>query len=178
MQRRFDLLPLCTAFLVFTLPYGVTRTALRLEYSDFGVRLWIGLSLIVVGIVGVECVFRSVAVVIVEVQKNNPENPKAHRELTRLFQGIQLLIVCFLQFLSVGMFFFMLDGHVHFRGACWLYLVYAVGAILLLAARWLGWTTRGSRYLRWGWVPILALGMPLLLPTMKAAGLTPFGSLI
>jgi hypothetical protein len=68
----------------------------------------------------------------------------------------------------------MLDGHVHFRVACWVYLAYAAGALLVLATkrgRPTGWW---SRYLRWGWAPVLAVGVPLLLPMLRNTWMAPF----
>jgi hypothetical protein len=84
--------------------------------------------------------------------------------------------VLWLQVITVFQFIFLLDGHVHLRGCVWVYLAYAAGGVLVLAGRRAatGW---GSHYLRWGWAPMIAFGLPLALPTLKSAGLAPFSPL-
>ena len=60
---------------------------------------------------------------------------------------------------------------VRFAAARWVYLGYAVPALTLAAARWKRWSLAERLYLRWGWVPALAFGVPVALPWLRAAGL-------
>jgi hypothetical protein len=50
------------------------------------------------------------------------------------------------------------------------YLIYEIPALLLVLVRWKRWTLAERLYFRWGWVPIISFGVPLLLPTLKALG--------
>jgi hypothetical protein len=180
---QVHLLTACGLPFLVTLPFGVHATALGLEYGDDWSRIWLGLSLVVVGIFALECFWRSVAVVKAEAGRtprrghhSGPRRSRVRRLSRDLFIAHVGAVLC-MQLLTVNMFFLMLDGHVHLRACCWLYLVYATGAGFVLAlqrGRPTGW---GSCYLRWGWAPIIALGVPLALPTLKAAGMVPFSPL-
>src|SRR5262245_23395134 len=179
MFDRLNLLVVCGMPLAVALPHGVKLPALGLEEGASSARLWSGLPLLLAGILGLECVRHSCVVLSAEAQQpaeGKERDPRKVRELLRIILGLHILTVLCLQFISVFRFIFLLDGHVHLRACCWLYLVYAAGALLVLAGRQT-WTRWGSCYLRWGWAPLIAFGVPLSLPTLKAAGLVPFSPL-
>jgi hypothetical protein len=46
-----------------------------------------------------------------------------------------------------------------------------VPALALAVARWRRWTVPERLFLRWGWAPVLAFGVPVALPRLLAAGL-------
>jgi hypothetical protein len=75
------------------------------------------------------------------------------------------------QVLAVGMFLTTMDGGLRWAAARWVYLGYALPALVLAAARWRRWGWSERLFLRWGWAPILAIGVPLALPRLLAAGL-------
>jgi hypothetical protein len=157
-------------------------TALGLEEGVGSDRLWLGLPLLTAGVVGLTCFRRAGDLAVAEARQpargpaRGLSDADAGRRLARPVLLLQVLAVVGLQLIVFLEFALMLDGHVHLRACCWLYLVYAAGAVLVLAGRKAspGWA---SAYLQWGWAPILAFGVPLALPTLKAAGLVPFSPL-
>jgi hypothetical protein len=64
-----------------------------------------------------------------------------------------------------------MDGGTRWAATRWVYLIYAVPALALVALRWRRWTRLERLFLRWGWAPVLAFGVPLALPDLLAAGL-------
>jgi hypothetical protein len=75
------------------------------------------------------------------------------------------------QLIAVLLFGLLLEaGHHHFRAAGIAYLVYAAGALVILATRWRRWTRGELLLLKWGWVPMLVAGVPWLVPAMKVNG--------
>jgi hypothetical protein len=168
---------------MLALPFGVHMTALGLEEEVNGTRFAIGLPLIGLGILAVECFRRSVAALRIDAEQkaaaatSEGRDPEGAGRFLHDLPFLRVVAAAWLQLLTVNMFFCMLDGHVRLRACCWLYLVYADGAVLVLAlqrGRPRGW---GSRYLWWGWVPIIAFGVPLFLPALREAGLVPFSPL-
>jgi hypothetical protein len=81
------------------------------------------------------------------------------------------LIVVHAHLMGLGTFFTTLDGGLRWAAARWVYLGYAVPAVALAGARWGRWTLPERLFLRWGWAPVLAFGVPVALPRLLAAGL-------
>jgi hypothetical protein len=158
---------------LLALPDGVKMTALGLEEGAGSSRLWLGLPLLVAGVVGLECFRRAAELLRAEVR---PPDPEAGRGLLRVSFLLQVVAVACLQLMVLLKFALLLDGHVHLRATCWLYLAYVVGAVPILAGRQAR-TEWGSRYLRCGWAVLMAFGVPLMLPFLKDAGLVPFSPL-
>ena len=74
--------------------------------------------------------------------------------------------------MTVCLFSLLMEaGRAHFRACCVAYLAYAAGAALLTAARWRLWSAGELLYLRVGWVPLVAFGLPWLIPILQNAGL-------
>jgi hypothetical protein len=80
-------------------------------------------------------------------------------------------IVLHAQFMGLAAFLTTLDGGLRWAAARWVYLGYAVPALALAVARWRRWTVPERLFLRWGWAPVLAFGVPVALPRLLAAGL-------
>jgi hypothetical protein len=181
MGERTILLLLFGTPLIVALPHGVKLTALGLEAEGDSFRLWFGLALLLGGTIGLECVSRCVALLSAEaraagVPARSEGNPRAAERSLRAARVLHVLLVVSLQLITLLLFVLLLDGHVRLRACLWLYLAYVAGVVLVLAGRKVstGW---GSRYLCWGWAPMIACGVPLFLPTLKAAGLVPFSPL-
>ena len=76
-----------------------------------------------------------------------------------------------MQVLTLLWFGLLLDRGIHLR-ACWYtYLGYAAGAIVVLVRRWKALTPGDRFYLRWGWILIIVIGIPLIIGAWKAKGL-------
>lgn len=182
MDERASLLTLAGSVLAFALPFGVYLTAMGLEDGDAPSRLWVGLLLLALGIVGVECLrlahldLRAEADQARSRKTGLPLDTEAVRRLHGAIFNLYAATVVLLQVVAVMQFLLMLDGHVRLRACLWVYLAYLDGVILILATR-ADATRWGERYLLWGWAPILAFGIPLALPTLKAAGLARFAPL-
>jgi hypothetical protein len=169
VSTRTELFALGGAFLCFALPRGVKLTALGLEEGIDSFRLWCGLPLLALGLVGLECLR-------VAARQFLAESPSLAQRLRGTTTALQVAAVFFLQAVVILQFLLLLDGHVHFWACCWLYLVYATGAVALVLVRNAS-TEWGKRYLRSAWAPIIAFGMPLLLPTLRTYELVAFGPL-
>src|SRR5262245_48924608 len=131
MRDRLNLFAICGTFLPIALPHGVKLTALGLDEGSSSSRLWLGLPLLVAGVLGLECVRWSVGVVRAEVRET--ANPQSGPRLLRIVTTLHVLVVCLLQLASILSFCLLLDGHVHLRACCWLYVVYAAGVLLVVA---------------------------------------------
>lgn len=169
MGSRSDWLAIVGMPLGFALPCGVKMTALGLGEGTNSARLWAGLPLLMAGALGVECISWCVAAV-----RTAPGRlgigPGEARQLLGTTRALATVTLVLLPVATVLQLALLLDGHVHLRACGWLLLVYAGGAALL----WIGQqsTTRwGSCYLRWGWAPLVAFGVPLGLPVFLATGL-------
>jgi hypothetical protein len=174
MVDRVTLLTVFGTPLVVALPHGVKMTALGLEPDDSSFRLWLGLALLVVGTVGIVCVHRAAGFLSADAGKT-PAHPRGRGD-ARAAGALSALIVVLLQLVTLLKFALLLDGHVRLRACAWVYLAYAAGALLVLVCRRTS-TSWGSLYLRWGWAPLIAFGVPLALPALKTAGLVPFSPL-
>lgn len=175
-DRALFLLPWC---IIFALPmtHGVWVTAIGLGENDSS-RYGLGIVLIVVGLTSLECLsLFSISVFRAEFQKVIEADLTQARKMGRRLFLLNAAPVFILQLTTINMFFLTLDGHVHFRAACWLFLAYGVGTLFVLAIQRFNPRAWGARYLRLAWAPIVAFGVPLALPTLRAAGLAPFDPL-
>ncbi|HYH64616.1 MAG TPA: hypothetical protein VD866_07980 [Urbifossiella sp.] len=154
--------------LVVALPYGVKLTALGLDEGAASARLWVGLPLLAAGVVGVECLGRCVGVATAGSGRRGdpPDEAGPSRWPVRALQAALLVL---LPVVTVLQFALLLDGHVRLRACGWVFLGWACGAAVGVGGRaGTGW---GSRFLRWGWAPMVAFGVPLGLPILLATGL-------
>jgi hypothetical protein len=102
------------------------------------------------------------------VRKRPPGKPVPKPNLATIFWWA---LVIHTQLMGLGTFLTTMDGGLRWAAARWVYLGYAVPAVVLLAARWGRWTRCERLFLRWGWAPVLAAGVPVALPRLLAAGL-------
>jgi hypothetical protein len=162
------LLALCLLPFMVAVPVGVHITARAFETAPPSMWCWIGAGLQVLGILFWEG-FLSMGEVLwrVEAKWSGGERPSPSRVETNLMRG----------FYTIGqplgtvlVFLPLMDGGVHFRAGCYVYLLYAVAALPVLALRWKSCTTAEVFFLKWGWAPVIALGLPLLLPLFKKMG--------
>jgi hypothetical protein len=104
-----------------------------------------------------------------EVLKNSPSGkPLPKVDPSVIFWWA---IVIWTQLMGLGTFMTTMDMGQRWAAARWVYLGYAVPALALAATRWKRWTTFERLFLRWGWAPVFAFGVPLALPRLLAAGL-------
>jgi hypothetical protein len=164
-----DWLAVCGVPLGFALPCGVKLTALGLDEGAGSERLWIGLPLLAAGVVGVECLRRCVGLVAAEPVRLGIRRDKA-RLVLRDVRALQVAALVLLPVAAVLQFALLLDGHVHLRACGWLFVLYGIGAVAVCAGRRAS-TRWGSCYLRWGWAPLVAFGVPLGLPVLLVTGL-------
>jgi hypothetical protein len=82
-----------------------------------------------------------------------------------------LAIIVLTQINGLMMYATTMDGGVRFAATRWVYLVYFVPAFVILVGRWRNRTWIERMFLRWGWAPILAFGIPFALPELRASGL-------
>jgi hypothetical protein len=103
-----------------------------------------------------------------EVKKLPPGKPLPKVNPSVIYWWV---IVVWTQLMGLGVFYTTMDGGLRWAAARWVYLGYAVPALILVASRWRRWTQFEQLFLRWGWAPVFAFGVPLALPRLLAAGL-------
>jgi hypothetical protein len=153
--------------LFFAIPIGVHISALDIEHEPYSVWCWIGFGLQAAGIIFWECFSRLGEYVgRVEGKWRTPDASRWNIDLLvmRGFGTIGLPLCTVLFFVP------LMDSGVHFRACCYVYLLYAAAELPILVLRWKSGTTAEVLFLKWGWAPIITLGLPLLLPTFKALG--------
>lgn len=144
--------------LVLTLPVGVLLTVFALEHFPALGFLAVGIGLMAAGVAAVEYGYRFVAAAAPDLRLNLSQ--------VRLLQGIT---VCSPAAMTVCLFHLLLEaGQAHFRACCVTFLAYAAGAVLVTAARWRLWSAVELLYLRVGWAPMVAFGLPWLIPLLKS----------
>jgi hypothetical protein len=82
--------------------------------------------------------------------------------------GPTLIEVLICQAIVILVFAGLLDGGARFRACLYCYLAYLPGAVILLVRRFRALTKVDLVYLKWGWVPIITLGVPLLVRMSKS----------
>jgi hypothetical protein len=158
--------------MVVALPFGVKLTAMTLSRNPSTLWLWVGIGMMVSGVLFWEVFCRlSAGTFGVLSQVNLP--PGSYRlgpwalEIF-LFQTMPPLLM---QFGSVLLFGFLMEaGRLHFKAAGFAWLLYAAPALLLLIVRWKRWTIVEELFLRWGWAPIIAFNVPWLVPFLLRKG--------
>ena len=166
MKIRIILVALCLPCVVL-LPHW-TYDANRCFGEPGVVGLVEALAAMVVCIVILEAGLQSaVEVRQEEMARRPPEKPAPRPDPAFAFSWA---IVILTQMVVLMMFLTTMDGGLRWAAARWVYLVYQIPALLLVAVRWQRWSWGEWLYLRWGWAPILAIGVPLALPRLLAAG--------
>jgi hypothetical protein len=159
------LLPVFGILATVGLPVGVVLTALFFEKERYLAWAGIGLVSLTGGIIFLEFAWRSVA------RTGGEANQVVDR--SGLGQhGPKAIGALLLQVITVVLFAPIMDGGVHLRACEIAYAGYAAGAVLLLAKRPKALTKGDWLYLRWGWVPIIVIGVPLFMRVVwKGRGL-------
>jgi hypothetical protein len=93
-----------------------------------------------------------------EVRILAPGEPLPERNPVTVLRGA---CVVYSQLTALMMFFMTLDGGVRWSIARWVYLAYAVGALVHVTLRWQRWTFLERLCLCWAWAPVLAFGVPI-----------------
>jgi hypothetical protein len=152
----------------FTLPYWVYDVHRR--FGEFGTfAFWRAVIDMGASAVALECALRLFRRVWDEETGLLPSGkPLPKPDPVVLLERAALLLT---QVVALMMFLTTMDGGLRWAAARWVYPAYAVPALGLLAARWKRWTWPERLYLRWGWAPVLAFGVPVALPRLLAAGL-------
>jgi hypothetical protein len=154
--------------LILAVPISVQQSALNLQRASHSAWFWIGLGVQVIGILFWEFLFKGWDRLSQVEAKWGAGGAKRGAIDVLVTKGVW---VFGLQGFTLFLFRMLMDGGVRFRACCYVYLLYAVPALLLLALRWKAWTRVELLFLRWAWVPILTFGLPLLLPILIARGL-------
>jgi hypothetical protein len=145
---------------VLIMPVGVLLTSFAIERPPAVGQLVVGIGLLAAGTLAVEYGYRFLAATGGDLGLTPGR--------VRLLQG---LTVFHPAVMTVGLFSLLLEaGQAHFRACCVAYLAYAAGAVLVVAVRWRSWSAAELFYLRVGWVPAVAFGLPWLIPLLKSAG--------
>ena len=158
------LLPVCGLLGMLGLPVGVFLTALFLEEERFLLWAGLGVGLLVGAIVFLELAPQT-RTNTVGGESRETNQPKVSGHWPTAIEALLL------QGLTILLFAGLLDGGVHLRACCFAYLGYSAGALLVLAKRRKALTKGDRLYLKWGWVPIIVIGIPLFVRIWKAKGL-------
>jgi hypothetical protein len=142
----------------FCLPPGILLTAAVLEYGHFWLSS-LGIGLLAGGMVALDFGWRTWGNA---TGVNEPQMEAAAFDL-----GPTVFEVLILQAITIIMFALILDGGVRLRACLYSYLAYAPGAVILLVRRGRAMTQVDLVYLKWGWVPIVTIGVPLLVRLSK-----------
>lgn len=153
-----------------TMPWGVF--AVNVAVKSLGPAtfwFWFVVVGLAVAALMIECAMHFDCRMMEEQLRNRSEGGSP--ATTYVSQAQQAYLFVYMQAATIMLYGSVMDGGVWWAAARWLYLVYAVPALLLVAARWKRWTYAERLYLRWGWLPLLAFGVPLSVPHLQAAGL-------
>jgi hypothetical protein len=159
---------ICLFPLMFALPAGVHLVVHSLQGPFHAPAFWGGLGLQLAGIAF--CEFsRWLADAVGQIEdkwRDDGTHGQSTVERFLMTAGLSLAM----QLLTLLPLSVVMDGGVRFRACCLTYLLYAVPALVVLAVRWNAWTRLELLLLRWAWAPIIAFGLPLLLPAWQALG--------
>jgi hypothetical protein len=181
MPSRLAVLAVCVFPAALALPYGVYWTAMGIEdtidpdISDSS-RLRLGLPLLIFGLLVGELFWRAIVRLRTDPQeldrlaKGDERERKGLEEVLRIVPGLLTASLILIQFIALMQFFFVLDMHVRFRACAGIYAVYAAGVMLLVGVRWKQWTYAERLYVRWAWAVMIAVGVPLVVPTIRKMG--------
>jgi hypothetical protein len=81
--------------------------------------------------------------------------------------GPTVFEVLIYQALVILVFASLLDGGARFRACLFCYLCYLPGAVIVVVRRARALTKVDLVYLKWGWVPMIIIGVPLLVGMSK-----------
>jgi hypothetical protein len=155
--------------LVLGIPVGIHMIA-----RNFGdgnpLWVWTGFALIAGGIGVVEFVRSNLHRELQNDRLTGFRTEAGKQRFVRDLRWMQVFILVSLQLIAVLKFALIMDGGLRFRACRHVYLYYAVCAILIVALRWRSWTRLERIFLCWGWAPIVAFGVPLLIDEWKATG--------
>lgn len=164
MANGLVLLVLCLPCCIL-LPGSVYEIDRSFHYQDSW--FWLGVIGMILCVAVLECGYRNVRGVLAEaLRANPPEQPIP--DVAALFR-MALLVTT--QFVTFMMYLTTMDGGTKFSVFRYVYLVYAAPAALIVVLRWRSWSAPEMVFLRWGWAPVIAFGVPLALPHLLAAGL-------
>jgi hypothetical protein len=174
MSYRWAVVALCipcvvaVPILVYDINRGLDEMLRGLDEPGRS-EFWFGIVGLIVSVVVLECGRRFSSEIWEEELRRRPPDAPAPKgnPMAPLHWGYLFLIH------SSGLLAFAttMDGGTRWAATRWVYLIYAVPALALLALRWKKWTWPEQLFLRWGWAPVLAFGVPLALPKLLAAGL-------
>ena len=153
------LLTACAVLSALALPVGVVVTALLLEENRHLPWAAIGLTLL------------AAAMVVLELAHAAGRKSQGPAGSGVLYFFLTAIDVIFIQLIILLLFSVILDGGVHLRACCFAYLGYVAGVLLVLIRRAKALTWGDRLFLRWGWVPIVVVGLPLFIRVWKAKGL-------
>jgi hypothetical protein len=158
--------------MTFTLPIGVQVTFQHVAPDRRDSWLWIGLGMMAAGIVSLEAMWRTLAFY---CRQDAEIEARTGRKLVGFTRGEILYFKSYVilgqPFFTLFLFRMLMDGGVRFRAAYWLFLAYMIALVVMLLVRWKPWTTLEEVLMRWSWAPLLAFGVPLLMPKMITLGL-------
>jgi hypothetical protein len=158
--------------MMFTLPIGVQITFKHVAPDRRNVWLWIGLGMMLAGIVSLEAMWRALEFYCRQAVEFEA---RTGRKLAGFSRGEVLYFkastVLGQPFFTLFLFRMLMDGGVRFRTAYWLFLAYLLGLVVMLLVRWKALTNVEVVLMRWSWAPLLAFGVPLLMPKMITLGL-------
>jgi hypothetical protein len=163
------LLAVCLIPLAVAVPLGVHAAAISLDGWPPPGRFWLGLCMQSAGVVFWEIMFRAWRWAFRHARKwavakgRTPRNPDV--------VPLAAVAVFFLQAATVLLFALLMDGGVRLRACGYVYPLYAVPALLILALRRRPRSRGEVLFVCWGWVPVLTFGIPLALPALKSWGL-------
>ncbi len=138
---------------IFALAVGILLTVGALEHRQLALTL-LGIGLLLGGVLCLELTPRA------------PGNA-SHASGEQMGMGPTIIEVLIYQAIVMLVFANLLDGGTRFPACLFCYLCYLPGAVIVLARRARALTKADLVYLKWGWVPMIAIGVPLLMGVSK-----------
>jgi hypothetical protein len=81
-------------------------------------------------------------------------------------RAVQVAINSLLQAGTILQYSLVLDGHRLLKACIFSYLIYAGPALIILTVRRKSLSVCEEIYVKWGWVFMIAFGIPLILPSI------------
>ena len=174
MSYRSVLIALCFPCLI-ALPiwtYNVHRgldEMLRGLDEPGRTEFWFGLVGMIASVVILECGLRFSSEMWDEEQRKLPPDKPVPK--VNPLTALQWCWLISIHLSGLMVFATTMDGGMRWAATRWVYLGYAIPALVLLALRWKRWSLFERLFLRWGWAPVLAFGVPIAFPKLLASGL-------